>query len=278
MKIDAHQHFWRYSPTEYGWISDAMPELRRDFLPDDLLQETSAVGINGVVAVQARQSLDETEWLLELAQSQPFIRGVVGWVPLAAAEVERYLETFSQNPTLKGVRHVVQDEPDDAFLAGMQFNDGVAALRKFGLVYDILIFERQLPQAIEFVDRHPDQPFVLDHLAKPKVAAKELRPWDQRIRELGRRENVVCKVSGLVTEANWKNWTDAQLRPYLDTVLDAFGPRRLMFGSDWPVCLLATSYAGWYETVERWAAALTSDERSWLFGKTAAKAYGISLS
>lgn len=148
-------------------------------------------------------------------------------------------------------------------------------MRKFGLVYDILILERQLPEAIAFVDRHREQPFVLDHLAKPKVAKNELQPWADRIRDLARRENVVCKVSGLVTEASWKDWSDAQILPYLDTVLEAFGPRRLMFGSDWPVCLVATTYAGWWETVEHWAAKLTSDEREWIFGNTAVQAYGL---
>jgi L-fuconolactonase len=276
MKIDAHQHFWRYSPADFGWIDERMGPLRRDFLPADLHREITGVGVDGVVAVQARQSLAETDWLLELASRNPFIRGVVGWVPLESGDVVSCLTRFAENPALKGVRHVVQDEPDEEFLARPRFNAGVAALRKFKLVYDVLIFERQLPQAIAFVDRHPEQSFVLDHLAKPKAASQELQPWADRVRELARRENVVCKVSGLVTEAIWNDWSEAQLGPYLDVVVDAFGPRRLMFGSDWPVCLLATSYARWVGTVERWAAKLADEERVWLFGQTAARIYGLS--
>jgi L-fuconolactonase len=275
MRIDAHQHFWRYSPEEYAWIHDAMAMLRRDFLPEELRSEIAQVRIDGVVAVQARQSLRETEWLLELANEHSFIRGVVGWVPLSTPDVERHLVEFSQNSALKAVRHVVQDEPDDAFLARPSFNAGVALLRRFGLVYDILVFERQLPQTIPFVDLHPNQSFVVDHLAKPLVAKRLQQPWGERMRELARRENVTCKVSGLVTEAAWNDWSEEQLRPYLDAVLDAFGPERLMFGSDWPVCLLRTTYAGWHETIERWAEPLTTEEKSWLFGKTAVKAYKL---
>jgi L-fuconolactonase len=277
MKIDAHQHFWRYSPSDYGWIDDRMAALRRDFLPDDLQREIAQVGVEATIAVQARQSLSETEWLLELANQYPIIGGVVGWFPLAEDGIERLLEKFARNRVLKGVRHVVQDEPDDAFLENRSFNAGVTALRRFELVYDILIYERQLPQAIAFVDRHPNQPFVLDHLAKPLAAKNELEPWAARIRELARRESVMCKVSGLATESSWNHWDLEQLRPYLDTVLEAFGPRRLMFGSDWPVCLIATTYSRWHKTIEQWAQPLTGDERTWLFGKSAATAYNIDI-
>jgi L-fuconolactonase len=275
MIIDAHQHFWLYEPAEYGWIDDEMALLRRDFRPSDLQMEMSKAGVDAALAVQARQSLAETEWLLKLASSFPFICGVVGWVPLAAPDVERHLEEFSNNSALKGVRHVVQDEPNEYFLNDDRFNAGVAALRRFDLTYDLLIYDRQLPRAIEFVDRHPHQQFILDHLAKPLVSKKSGRPWATHICELGQRENVACKISGLATQARSKGWNDEDLEPYLNTVLEAFGKRRLMFGSDWPVCLMATSYVRWYETIDRWAEPLTTDERKWLFGKSAMKVYKI---
>jgi L-fuconolactonase len=275
MIIDAHQHFWLYEPAEYGWIDDEMAALRRDFRPNDLQHEMSNAGIDAALSVQARQSLVETEWLLKHASYNTFICGVVGWVPLASPDVQRHLENFSKNSALKGVRHVVQDEPDEYFLNDNRFNAGVAALRQFGLTYELLIYDRQLPQAIEFVDRHPHQQFVLDHLAKPMVSKKSRRPWTTQIRALAQRENVACKISGLATQVGSKDRNDEDLHPYLSTVLEAFGARRLMFGSDWPVCLLATSYARWYETIVRWAEPLSTHERDWLFGKSAIKAYKI---
>ena len=275
MKIDSHHHFWKYGAEEYPWISDDMAALRRDFLPDDLRQEIAHADIDGVVSVQARQTIGETEWLLSLAERNPFIKGVVGWVPLADAGVAKVIEKFAANPRLKAVRHVVQGEPDDQFILGADFNRGVSALKDFGLVYDILILERHLPPTIEFVDRHPKQVFVLDHIAKPRIKDNVIEPWRKNIRELARRENVFCKVSGMVTEADWKTWNEVQLRPYFDAVLEAFGPKRLMFGTDWPVCLAATGYARWVELVNRFANGLSADEREWLFGKTAVQAYRL---
>jgi L-fuconolactonase len=275
MKIDSHQHFWHFASAEFGWIDEQMPVLRRDYLPGDLQPEIAKAGIDSVVTVQARQSLAETEWLLDLACEHPFISGIVGWVPLAETDAERHLERLSQHAALKAVRHVVQDEPDDYFLKDDRFNAGVELLNRYGLAYDILIYDRQLPQAIEFVDRHSNQQFVLDHLAKPMVAQNLLQRWGMQIRELARRDNVMCKVSGLATQALPNDWTFDQIVPYLETVLEAFGPRRLMFGSDWPVCLLATSYGRWCQTVHRWAERLTSDECGWLFGESAIRAYRI---
>jgi len=275
MIIDAHQHFWHFEPAEFAWIDDEMAVLRRDYLPDELWSENAKAGVDAVVTVQARQSLVETEWLLELASKHPAIGAVVGWVPLASPDVQGHLERFSQNPALKAVRHVVQDEPDEHFLRDDRFNAGIDLLRQFGLTYDILIYDRQLPLAIEFVDGHTHQPFVLDHLAKPQVATNLLAPWRAKLCELARRENVMCKVSGLATQTGSNDWGLEDLRPYLDTVLEAFGPRRLMFGSDWPVCLLATTYARWYESIVHWAEPLTSGERSWLFGGAAINAYHI---
>jgi L-fuconolactonase len=274
MKIDAHHHFWHYNPEEYGWIDDSMRELQRDFLPADLARELDAVGIDGVVTVQARQSLAETRWLLSLAAQNPFMKGVVGWVPLVDPRICEHLDELASSTALKAVRHVVQDEPD-YFLLRDDFNAGVAVLRDYRLAYDILIFERQLPQAIELVDRHPRQMFVLDHLAKPRAKDREFEPWRTNIRRLAQRENVYCKFSGLVTEADWKAWTEPELLVYLDIALEAFGPRRLMFGSDWPVCLLATSYSFWYELVARFCARLSADEHYRIYGGTAAEAYRL---
>ena len=275
MKIDSHHHFWKYSAEEYPWIGDAMAGLRRDFLPEHLKAEIAAAGINGVVSVQARQNVRETEWLLSLADRNPFIKAVVGWVPLAKPDVRDTLAAFAENPKFRAVRHVVQDEPDDRFILGNDFNRGVSALRDFGLVYDVLIFERQLAHSIEFVDRHPQQIFVLNHIAKPRIGDHATEPWRANIRELARRPNVFCKVSGMVTEANWKTWTEAQLRPYFDVVLEAFGPKRLMFGTDWPVCLAACGYARWMELVRKFSVRLSAEEQEWLFGKTAVQAYGL---
>ena len=275
MKIDAHQHFWRYNPVEYDWIDDTMTVIRRDFLPADLQREINQAGVDGVVSVQARQILEETEWLLRAAAENDFIRGVVGWVPLRDAGVGKILEKFAVHPKLRGVRHVVQSEPDDHFILRRDFNRGIKLLRQFGLAYDILVYERQLPPTIEFVDRHPDQVFVLDHVAKPRIGDNLLEPWRESIRELARRENVYCKISGMVTEADYKQWTEDQLKPYLETVLEAFGPRRLMFGSDWPVCLVACSYVRWHEIVSRFTSQLSENDRAWIFGKTAIKAYGL---
>jgi len=277
MKIDAHHHFWQFDPAQYGWINESMSVLRRDFLPADLQREIEAAAIDGVVSVHARQTLEETRWLLDLAEEHEFIKGVVGWVPLADPDVREQLDSLARQPSLKGVRHVVQDEPDDNFILGDAFNAGVDALAKHGLVFDILIYERQLPQAIQFVDRHPQQVFVLDHLAKPQVKNSIVDPWREHIRQLAARENVYCKVSGLTTEADWQSWSEDQLSVYLDTVLEAFGARRLMFGSDWPVCLLATTYGGWYDLMRRKFADLSAEEQSRIFGHTAIDVYKLKV-
>ncbi len=276
MKIDAHHHYWVYSAEEYGWIGDRMAAIRRSFLPEDLRPAIAAAGVDGVVTVQARQSLAETDWLLDLAAKTDFMRGVVGWVPLQDAGVGVHLERYAAHPKFRAVRHVVQGEPSDRFLQGTTFNQGIALLKRWNLVYDLLIVERQLPQTIEFVDRHPDQVFVLDHIAKPRIATNELEPWAARIRDLARRPNVYCKLSGIVTEADFATWTEGQLRPYMDTVLEAFGPRRLMFGSDWPVCLVACDYVRWHRLVSWFVGQLSPDEQARVLGGTAVEAYSLS--
>ena len=274
MVIDSHHHFWNYDHVEFDWIDDSMGTIRRSFLPNDLRAEIDQVGIDGVVSVQARQILEETDFLLEQANANDFIKGVVGWIPLADTNITEVLDRYKNADKLKAVRHVVQGEPD-GFLDDEAFNRGIQALQAQDLVYDVLIFERQLEETIRFVDRHPKQVFVLDHIAKPKIKVNQLDPWQANISELAKRDNVRCKLSGMVTEANFENWTEQQLRPYLDTVLAAFGPERLMFGSDWPVCLVASAYKRWHDLICEYIQPLSSDEKASIMGDTAIRVYKL---
>lgn len=276
-RIDTHHHFWKYSAEEYPWIGEGMKVIARDFLPADLAATIREAGIDAVVSVQARQSIEETQWLLGMASQHRFIAGVAGWVPLTDADVEQSLDRFGGHPKLKSIRHVLQDEPDDNYMLRSDFNAGIAKLHRRGLVYDILIFERHLPQTIEFVDRHPNQVFVLNHIAKPRIKDKIVSPWRERIAELAKRENVWCKISGMVTEADWRHWTEEDLAPYFDAVLEAFSPARLMFGSDWPVMLLASDYTRWHKTVANAIAKLSANEQAMIFGGTAAQVYRLDV-
>ncbi|MFT3829068.1 MAG: amidohydrolase family protein [Opitutaceae bacterium] len=277
MRIDAHQHFWRYTPAEYAWIDDSMAALRRDFLPDDLAPALAAAGFDGSVAVQARQTVAESEWLLALAASAPRIKGVVGWLPLnqLGSRIDPLLGRFAAHPKFKGVRHVLQDEAD-AYFERPNFNDALRAVAARGLTYDLLVFARQLPSALVLVDRQPALPIVLDHIAKPVVQGPPPAEWRAQIRELARRERVCCKFSGVVTEVPGRHWTPDLLLPYFEVVLEAFGPRRLMFGSDWPVCLVASDYARWAAFVDTCVAPLSPDERAAILGGTATIFYRLS--
>jgi L-fuconolactonase len=243
LTIDAHQHFWRYSAEEYPWIDDYMGALKRDFLPEHLRQEIAQCEIDATIAVQAQQSEDETRWLLEIADSHPFVVGVIGWVDLQADAVRAQLAALAAHPKLLGVRHIVQSEPDDRFLLRPAVCRGIGALTEFDLTYDILIYPRHLPVASELVRRFPEQQFILDHLAKPEIRSGAIDAWARDLRELAAAPNVCCKVSGLVTEAAWATWTPAEIRPYLDVAFDCFGADRLIAGSDWPVCTVAASYS-----------------------------------
>ena len=273
-RVDAHQHFWHYQLERHAWITEEMAALRRDFLPEDLEGVLADASVQGSVAVQADQSLEETRFLLDLARKHSFVQGVVGWVDLLAPDLEPTLEALAADPLLVGVRHIAQAEADD-WLAREDVAAGIGRLREFGLTYDILIHHWQLPAAQALVDRLPAQPFVVDHLAKPPIRDAVLEPWATRMRELSHRPNVWCKVSGMVTEADWQGWRREDLRPYLDVVLEAFGPERLMFGSDWPVCLLAADYAGVVDVVAEVAASLSPAEREAVFGGTARRFYGL---
>ncbi len=276
MRIDSHHHFWNYSAAQYPWIDADMEVLKRDFTQRDLRHELQRSGMDGVISVQARQSIEETQWLLELADENDFVLGVVGWLPLAERDIASHIERWSQFPKLRSVRHVVQDEPDDAFLLRKDFNCGVERLKEANLAYDILIFARHLPNTQIFVDRHPQQSFVVDHVAKPTICSKKFdQQWASDLRELAKRANVACKFSGLVTEVRGEPWSLDGLRPYWDVALEAFGPTRLMFGSDWPVCLLRSDYAQWVSAVEQLSTGLSHSERQALWGQTAIRIYGL---
>jgi L-fuconolactonase len=275
--IDAHQHLWRYLPPGPAWMGNGMEVLRRDFLFEDLRAVTTEASVTGTIVVETERTIEETEWLSEVAASTNLICGVVGWAPLTSPAVVLELERLVSLPKMKALRHPIHDEPDDQFVFRDDFNRGVSALKQFNLGYDILIFERHLPQTIQFVDRHPDQIFVLDHVAKPRIREHVLSPWRENIQDLARRPNVYCKISGMVTEADWDSWSDEGLAPYIDTVLEAFSPKRLMFGSDWPVMTLASSYRRWMGTVRIAIAQLSRAERERILSGTAVEAYGLTL-
>lgn len=279
MTIDSHQHFWAINDTDYVWMGQEHAPLKRDFLPADLKPLLDAGAIDGCVAVQARQMVAETRFLLDLADQHDWIRGVVGWVPLLDNAGAPWLEEFALHPKLVGVRHVVHDEPDDDFILRQDFNAGIRRLAGHGLVYDILIFAKHLPQTIEFADRHPAQSFVVDHIAKPCIRQGGFDvAWAKGIRELARRENVSCKLSGMVTEVRDPAWDAALLRPYFETVLEAFGTQRVLFGSDWPVCLLRATYPAWVSAVAELVSPLSRDEQAALWGGNAARIYGLGAS
>ena len=276
MRVDSHQHFWRYDPVRDAWITDEMAVLKRDFLPADLLPELRANGIDACVAVQADQSEEETRFLLDLAENHSEIAGVVGWVNLLDERVEEQLEHFSHFRKLRGFRHIVQGELDDRFLMRKEFLRGVGMLSRFGFTYDILIYARHLPIANEFAQRFPEQKFVVDHMAKPQIKARELNEWSRGIRAIAKHPNVWCKVSGLVTEADWERWTRDDCRPYLDVVFEAFGIDRLMFGSDWPVCLLGGNYARVKAIVDDYTQCFSAIDKENIFGGNAIRFYGLA--
>lgn len=274
MKIDSHHHLWAINDTDYVWMSDAHAAIRRDFLSAELDATMDASGIDGTVAVQARQLVEETDFLLGLADANPRIKAVVGWVPLCVDGGEPFLEKFTAHPKLAGVRHVVHDEPDDDFILRADFNAGIRNLAKYGLRYDILVFWKHLPQTIRFVDMHPEQPFIVDHIAKPRIRKGEFdAEWAAGIRELAKREHVSCKLSGVLTEVRVDAWDIELIRPYFDNVWEAFGPERLMFGSDWPVCLLRSSHAEWTNLAAELTQDLSADEQAAFWGGNAARVY-----
>jgi len=277
MRIDAHQHFWVYEPREYAWIDGSMSALQRDFLPGDLHPELRRCGFDGCVAVQARQTLEETRWLLELAEEFPFVRGVVGWVDLRDSDLRAVLESLVGSGKLVGVRHIVQSEPDERFLLRPEFLRGIAMLEEYGLAYDILIYTKHLGAAAEFVRQFPRQRFVLDHLAKPPIRSGELKGWERGIRELAKFPNVMAKLSGLVTEADWAAWRPEQITACVDVAFHCFGAERLMIGSDWPVCTVAGTYGRVMEIVMEHVERCTEEERDAVLGGNAARFWRLDV-
>ena len=269
MRIDSHQHFWIYNPAEYEWIDESMAAIRRDFLPEDLEPELERTEFQGSVAVQTRQTLEETRWLLGLADRSAKVVGVVGWVDLCSPDVRSQLSVFARNPKLVGIRHIVQSEADDRFLLRPDFLRGIALLEEFDLAYDILIYTKHLPVAAEFVERFPRQRFMLDHLAKPPIKSREIDSWAAGIRRLAAFPTVFCKLSGLVTEADWQCWRPEDITPYLDIAFETFGASRLMIGSDWPVCLVAGSYSRTLDVVKNYLRDHTAETREAVLGANA---------
>ena len=274
--IDAHQHFWRFDPNRDTWITDEMHKVRRDFLPLDLQPVLQANGIDGCIAVQADQSEEETEFLLLLAQTNPFIKGVVGWIDLQSPSLDENLSQYKKYAKLKGFRHVLQGETDRALMLKPGFKRGIAALGKHGYTYDILIYPDQLGYTKDFVAAFPDQPFVLDHIAKPHIKDRYITDeWKDAIHAVASYPNLYCKISGMVTEADWYNWKPEHFKVYIDTVVEAFGTNRIMYGSDWPVCLVAASYDQVIGIVRDHFAQFSKDEQAAFFGGNAIKFYNV---
>lgn len=275
MKIDAHQHFWQYDSERYGWISEEMRRIRRDFMPEDLQPVLAANGMDGAVLVQVHQEEAENVFFLSLAARHSFIKGIVGWVDFQADDIDERLDYWSSFPALKGFRHIVQAEADEDFLLQKNFRRGIEALSKTRFAYDILVVYSQLPAVVKFVQQHPNQHFVLDHLGKPDIKNDLLEPWATHIRALGQFENVCCKISGMVTEADWQNWSPEDFKPYLDTATEAFGTERLIFGSDWPVCLVAGEYEEVKSLANNYFASFSEAEQVAIFGGNAARFYQL---
>jgi L-fuconolactonase len=252
-RIDSHQHFWQYNPAEHVWMTDAMQVLKKDFSPSDLAPLLQEINFDGCIAVQARQSIEETNWLLKLAAENDFIKGVVGWVDLCSPDIHTTLSAYRNEKKLVGVRHVVHDEADDNFMLQPAFQNGIAALEEFNLTYDLLLLPKHLNVAVKLVEKFPEQQFVLDHIAKPFISKKEFSPWKEDIAELAKHLNVYCKLSGMVTEAKWNNWKEDDFKIYLDIVTAAFGTNRIMIGSDWPVCTLSGNYSSTMNIVINYA-------------------------
>lgn len=275
-KVDAHQHFWQYDPEKHGWISERMEVLKKDFMPPDLKKEMEAVDIDSCIAIQADQTEKETQFLLSLAEEYGFIDGIVGWLDIQAHDFNKKLERFVQHEKFKGLRHIVQDEPDDRFLLQPDFLNGMSILGHYHLPYDILIYARHLPVAVEFASKFPDQKFVVDHIAKPKIEEQKIEDWENGIRELAQHPQMYCKVSGMVTEADWKHWKTEDFKRYLDVIFDAFGMDKLMFGSDWPVCTLAAGYDEVVQLLEEYIAPLPAKEQQLILGGNAKRFYNLN--
>lgn len=274
MTIDSHVHFWKYDKQRNAWITDDMKILKQDYLPEHLIQSLRRNDVDGCVAVQASPSEYETYFLVELAKTHQEIKGVVGWIDLQNQNTEERLDYFSQYPIIKGWRHVVQTEPDD-FLTREDFLRGIRALNKYDCTYDILIYHHQLKAALDFVSKFRHQKFVIDHCAKPDIKTKNMDEWGRLMKEMANHRNVYCKISGLLTETNWKTWSAKDFYPYLDVVFEAFGTDRLLFGSDWPVMLLSGIYVQWKSLLEKYMEHYPEEDRQKVFGENARSFYNL---
>jgi L-fuconolactonase len=277
MRIDSHQHFWKYDPMVHSWMDDSMKSIQRDFLPYDLKPILEETGFDGCIAVQASQTETENSFLLSLAHQNNFIKGIVGWVDLQAKDIIDRLDHYSQFQKIKGFRHILQDEPDIDFMLRPSFIDGISKLNQYGFTYDILIYPDHLPNAFTLAKSFPNQRFVIDHLAKPNIKKQEIENWSKQIKKIAALQNVFCKVSGMVTESDWNNWKQENFTPYLDTVLDAFGIERLMYGSDWPVCTLSSSYQNTFRIVREYFSKLSLTEQQQFFGGNATPFYNLDI-
>lgn len=275
-KIDAHQHFWKFDPVRDSWITDGMPVIQKDFMPQDILPLLQQHGFTGTIVVQSDQSEEENVFQLKNAAEHDFIKGVVGWVDLQAENVEDRLAHYAQFSKLKGFRHVLQGETDRALMLKPSFKKGISLLSKYNFTYDILIFPDQLEYAAELVKEFPDQMFVIDHIAKPGIKNKKIAGWKEDIQNIAEAENVYCKISGMVTEADLENWKKEDIKPYIDIVAEAFGTNRIMYGSDWPVCLLAASYDSVLDIVKEYFASFSKNEQDNFFGKNAFTFYNLN--
>jgi len=275
MVIDSHQHFWKYEPVKHSWIDDDMSVIRRDFLPSDLAKVYQENSIDGCVAVQADQTQEETDFLIDLASINNFIKGIVGWVDLRAENIENVLEKYSTDKIVKGFRHVVQGEADHNFLLRPNFSRGISLLEKHNFTYDILVFPHQLGSVLEFVKKFPHQKFVIDHIAKPYIKDGYFEGWATMVTAIGKHENVSCKMSGMVTEADFNTWTPEQIHPYMDTALEAFGSKRILFGSDWPVCLVAGNYSKIKKLTTDFISQLSQIEQNSIMGNNAIEFYNL---
>lgn len=276
MKIDSHQHYWQFNTADYGWMGENMAVIKRDFLPTDLVPELETINFDGSVAVQARQSIEETRWLLHLADNHPHIKGVVGWLDLQSETAEKQIAEFASHSKAVGVRHVIHDEEDLNFMLRPEFIRGVKLLEKYHLAYDLLIFPEHLPNTIQFVKQFSEnQIFVVDHIAKPLIKEGVVLPWKEEILNLATFPNVYCKVSGMVTEADWLHWKPEDIKPYLDVVFEAFGVERILIGSDWPVCLVAGKYSEVMKVVLNYISEFDETDKKKIMGVNAAKAYNI---
>jgi L-fuconolactonase len=274
-KIDSHQHFWQYDPAKHGWMNEDMGILKTDYLPPDLKPLLKNCDLDGCIVVQANQTEEENEFLLDLTDKNDFIRGIVGWVDLRAENISERLEYYRKFPKIKGFRHVIHDEPELDFMLQPSFLRGVALLNKYGFTYDILIFAEHLGNTLKFVKNSPNQPFVIDHLAKPNIKKGEIEMWKKNLKSIAEYENVYCKISGMVTEADWSSWQKTEFTKYLDIVVEAFGTNRIMYGSDWPVCTLAANYEQQFSIVKDYFSSFSQTEQNLFFGTNASKFYHL---